>query len=160
MQLLFSFLLFALSTFACRFEVTVTSVSLPPLMSRRGLFNTNQRLPSPPSKKTTHKIRPKAFSQCDSTKSSDSIQPTYIKLTSDVCLPQLQPPAFLVRAQCPRIAGFMRAQRAHFLPRGFVDATLLAAFLVTLVLVSSVSRTLYLWRLPTREFYTLGARKG
>ena len=31
--------------FACRFEVTFTSVSLPPIMSRRGLFNaTNQRL--------------------------------------------------------------------------------------------------------------------
>ena len=32
------------SACACRFEVTVTSVSLPPFMSRRGLFNTNQRL--------------------------------------------------------------------------------------------------------------------
>ena len=127
--------LFSLSSFACLFSVSVTSVSLPLLMSRRGLFDTNQRLPSPPSKKTTHKIRPKAFSQCDSTKSSDSIQPTYIKLTSDVCLPQLQPPAFLVRAQCPRIAGFMRAQRAQVLLRcGFVGATLLAAFLVTFVL--------------------------
>ena len=27
------------------FEVTVTSVSLPPFVSRRGLSNTNQRLP-------------------------------------------------------------------------------------------------------------------
>ena len=36
--------LFALSACACRFDVTVTSVSLPPFMSRRGLFNTNQRL--------------------------------------------------------------------------------------------------------------------
>ena len=39
---LFSF--FALSLCACRFEVTVTSVSLPPFVSPRGLFNTNQRL--------------------------------------------------------------------------------------------------------------------
>ena len=31
------FYLFALSACACRFEVTVTSVSLPPFMSRRGL---------------------------------------------------------------------------------------------------------------------------
>ena len=30
--------------FACSFEVTVTSVSLPPFVSRRGLCNTNQRL--------------------------------------------------------------------------------------------------------------------
>ena len=29
---------------ACSFEVTVTSVSLPPFVSRRGLSNTNQRL--------------------------------------------------------------------------------------------------------------------
>ena len=36
--------LFALSACACRFDVTVTSVSLPPFMSRRGPFNTNQRL--------------------------------------------------------------------------------------------------------------------
>ena len=46
--LLFSFLLlfylFALYAFACRSEVTVTSVSLPPFVSHRGLFNTNQRL--------------------------------------------------------------------------------------------------------------------
>ena len=34
-----------LSAFACSFEVTVTSVSLPPFVSRRGLSNTNQRLP-------------------------------------------------------------------------------------------------------------------
>ena len=33
-----------LSAFACSFEVTVTSVSLPPFVSRRGLSNTNQRL--------------------------------------------------------------------------------------------------------------------
>ena len=38
------FYLFALSACACRFEVTVTSASLPPFMSRRGLFHTNQRL--------------------------------------------------------------------------------------------------------------------
>ena len=36
--------LFALSACACRFEVTVTWVSLPKFMSRRGLFRTNQRL--------------------------------------------------------------------------------------------------------------------
>ena len=36
--------LFVLSARTCRFEVTVTSVSLFPFMSRRGLFNTNQRL--------------------------------------------------------------------------------------------------------------------
>ena len=46
--LLFSFLslfyLFVSSAFACSFEVTVTSVSLPPFVSHRGLFNTNQRL--------------------------------------------------------------------------------------------------------------------
>ena len=46
--LLFSFLslfyLSVLSAFACSFEVTVTSVSLPPFVSRRGLSNTNQRL--------------------------------------------------------------------------------------------------------------------
>ena len=35
------------SRLACSFEVTVTSVSLPPLMSRRGLSNTNQRLSRP-----------------------------------------------------------------------------------------------------------------
>ena len=41
---LFSISLF-LSAFACSFEViTVTSVSLPPFVSRRGLSNTNQRL--------------------------------------------------------------------------------------------------------------------
>ena len=33
-----------LSAFACSFEVTVTSVSLLPFVSRRGLSNTNQRL--------------------------------------------------------------------------------------------------------------------
>ena len=38
------FYLCPLSACACSFEVTVTSVSLPPFMSRRGLFNTNQRL--------------------------------------------------------------------------------------------------------------------
>ena len=37
------FYFFALSACACRFEVTVTSVSLPPFMSHRCLFNTNQR---------------------------------------------------------------------------------------------------------------------
>ena len=39
-SLLFSSYFFALSACACRFEVTVTSVSLPPFMSHRGLFNT------------------------------------------------------------------------------------------------------------------------
>ena len=34
------FYLFALSACACRFEVIVTSVSLPPFVSRRGLLNT------------------------------------------------------------------------------------------------------------------------
>ena len=34
----------ALSACVCRFEVTVTSVSLPLFVSHRGLFNTNQRL--------------------------------------------------------------------------------------------------------------------
>ena len=33
-----------LSAFAGSFEVTVTSVSLPPFVSRRGLSNTNQSL--------------------------------------------------------------------------------------------------------------------
>ena len=33
-----------LSAFACCSVVTVTSVSFPPFVSRRGLFNTNQRL--------------------------------------------------------------------------------------------------------------------
>ena len=37
------FCFFASSARACRFEVTVTSVSLPPFMSHRGLF-----LPAPP----------------------------------------------------------------------------------------------------------------
>ena len=41
---LFLFYLFALSALACCSEVTVTSVSLPPFVSRRGLSNTNQRL--------------------------------------------------------------------------------------------------------------------
>ena len=41
---LFLFYLSVLSAFACSFEVTVTSVSLPPFVSRRGLSNTNQRL--------------------------------------------------------------------------------------------------------------------
>ena len=41
---LFLFYLFALSAFACCSEVTVTSVSLPPFESRRGLSTTNQRL--------------------------------------------------------------------------------------------------------------------
>ena len=36
--------LFALSACACRFEVTVTAVSPPPFVPRRGLFNPNQRL--------------------------------------------------------------------------------------------------------------------
>ena len=40
----YSFYIFALSAFACCCEVPVTSVSLPPFVSRRGLFNTNQRL--------------------------------------------------------------------------------------------------------------------
>ena len=40
---IFSISLF-LSAFAGSFEVTVTSVSLPPFVSRRGLSNTNQRL--------------------------------------------------------------------------------------------------------------------
>ena len=38
------FYFFDLSTCACRFEVTVTSFSLPPCVSHRGLFNTNHRL--------------------------------------------------------------------------------------------------------------------
>ena len=41
---LFLFYLFALSALACCSEVTVTSISLPPFVSRRGLSNTNQRL--------------------------------------------------------------------------------------------------------------------
>ena len=41
---LFPFHLFALSALASCSEVTVTSVSLPPFVSRRGLSNTNQRL--------------------------------------------------------------------------------------------------------------------
>ena len=43
---IFSISLF-LSAFAGSFEVTVTSVSLPPFVSRRGLSNTNQRLSKP-----------------------------------------------------------------------------------------------------------------
>ena len=43
--LLFLFYLFALSALAYCSEVTVTSISLPPFVSRRGLSNTNQRLP-------------------------------------------------------------------------------------------------------------------
>ena len=44
LSFLFLFYLSVLSAFACSFEVTVTSVSLPPFVSRRGLSNTNQRL--------------------------------------------------------------------------------------------------------------------
>ena len=43
-QCYFNVYLSVLSAFACSFEVTVTSVSLPPFVSRRGLSNTNQRL--------------------------------------------------------------------------------------------------------------------
>ena len=38
------FYFFDLSTCACSVEVTVTTVSLPPCVSHRGLFNTNHRL--------------------------------------------------------------------------------------------------------------------
>ena len=58
---LFSF--FALSACVCRFEVTVTSVSLPPFVSHRCLFDTNQRLSLPPLGETKSKSRINAIMQ-------------------------------------------------------------------------------------------------